>query len=93
VRETFESAVLIGETALGLPGVEPEAAGEIMEAVRRRDADRFRIALAEGNGGTGLPICSPGERFGPRVARVVLPGIPIVHASAYIVHDAKPVNH
>jgi voltage-gated potassium channel Kch len=59
VRETFESAMLMGRTALDLLGVEPEAAEEIMAAARRRDADRFQIDLVEGvigGGGAGLML-------------------------------------
>jgi glutathione-regulated potassium-efflux system protein KefB len=53
VRETFESAMLMGRKALTLLGVEPEEAAEIMDAARRRDADRFQVDLVEGvRGGT-----------------------------------------
>ena len=55
VRETFESAMLMGRKALTMLGVDPEEAGEIMDAARSRDADRFQIDLVEGvRGGTGL---------------------------------------
>ena len=53
VRETFESAMLMGRKALTLLGVEPEEAAEILDAARRRDADRFQVDLVEGvRGGT-----------------------------------------
>ena len=55
VRETFESAMLMGRKALTMLGVDPEEAGEIMDAARSRDAARFQIDLVEGvRGGTGL---------------------------------------
>ena len=55
MRETFESAMLMGRKALTMLGVDPEEAGEIMDAARSRDADRFQIDLVEGvRGGTGL---------------------------------------
>ena len=59
VRETFELAMLMGRKALTLLGVGPEEAGEIMDAARRRDADRFQIDLVEGvigGGGAGLML-------------------------------------
>jgi glutathione-regulated potassium-efflux system protein KefB len=55
VRETFESAMVMGRKALGRLGIEPDESEEIMAAVRQRDAERFRIDLAEGvRGNTGL---------------------------------------
>ena len=55
VRETFELAMLMGRKALTMLGVDPEEAGEIMDAARSRDAARFQIDLVEGvRGGTGL---------------------------------------
>jgi CPA2 family monovalent cation:H+ antiporter-2/glutathione-regulated potassium-efflux system protein KefB len=57
VRETFESAMLMGRKALTLLGIDPDEAAEIIEAARRRDSDRFQIDLADGvRGGTGLLI-------------------------------------
>jgi glutathione-regulated potassium-efflux system protein KefB len=55
IRETFESAMLFGETgllALGVPDVE---ATEIVDEIRRRDAERFTLEVAGGIGaGRGL---------------------------------------
>jgi monovalent cation:proton antiporter-2 (CPA2) family protein len=48
VRETFESALLIGRLALEAVGVEPERAAEIETDVRRRDAARLEIQKVEG---------------------------------------------
>jgi glutathione-regulated potassium-efflux system protein KefB len=57
VRETFESAMLMGRKALTLLGVDREEAAEIMEAARRRDADRFQVDLVEGvRGGTATDL-------------------------------------
>jgi glutathione-regulated potassium-efflux system protein KefB len=50
IRETFESAVRLGESALLALGVSSEEAAEISLDVRRRDAERFQIELAEGSG-------------------------------------------
>ena len=57
VRETFESAMRMGRKALALLGVEPEEAEEIIEAARRRDADRFQVDLVEGvRGGSATDL-------------------------------------
>ncbi|GHH00429.1 monovalent cation:proton antiporter-2 (CPA2) family protein [Comamonas sp. JC664] len=48
VRETFESAIQFGHHALCQLGVPKEDALEIVEAVRRRDAERVQLELAEG---------------------------------------------
>lgn len=47
VRETFESALLMGEEGLKLLEVDPEAIADIMEDTRRRDAERLAIELVE----------------------------------------------
>lgn len=48
IRETFESAVKLGERALAALGVGDLAAGELIEDFRRRDSERFQRQLAEG---------------------------------------------
>jgi glutathione-regulated potassium-efflux system protein KefB len=48
LRETFESALLFGQTTLENLGVETEEAAEIIEDVRRRDQARFEAQLAGG---------------------------------------------
>ncbi|WP_255217494.1 hypothetical protein [Myxococcus sp. AM010] len=48
VRETFESAIKFGQHALCQLGVPQEDALEIVEAVRRRDAERVQLELAGG---------------------------------------------
>ena len=65
MRETFELAMLMGRKALTLLGVEPEEAAEILDAARRRDADRFQVDLVEGvRGGstTGLLLGNMPDR-------------------------------
>ena len=47
VRETFESARLLGEEALRVLEVDEEAIADIMEETRRRDQERFDIELVE----------------------------------------------
>ena len=67
VRETFESAMLMGRKALHLLGVEPGPAEEIMEAARRRDAERFQVDLVEGvlgGSGAGLMLGNIADRRG-----------------------------
>ncbi len=48
VRETFESAMAMGEAALLELGVPPEEAAEVIEDVRRRDVERFKLELVGG---------------------------------------------
>lgn len=48
VRETFESALLIGRQALEAVGVDEERAAEIEQDVRRRDAQKLEIQRVEG---------------------------------------------
>ena len=55
MRETFESALLFGENTLRQLGVEEEAAAEVIEDVRRRDAERLELQIAGGiKAGRGL---------------------------------------
>jgi glutathione-regulated potassium-efflux system protein KefB len=48
VRETFESALAFGEAALRVAGVPADEAAEVVQDVRRRDADRFDLEVAGG---------------------------------------------
>jgi glutathione-regulated potassium-efflux system protein KefB len=48
VRETFDSAMTMGEAALAALGVPPEEIAEVTEDVRRRDGERFKLELAGG---------------------------------------------
>ncbi len=48
VRETFESAMLLGREAVLATGATVEEADDIMGEVRRRDTDRFDLELAGG---------------------------------------------
>jgi glutathione-regulated potassium-efflux system protein KefB len=46
MRETFESALTFGARALDDLGEAPETVDEVIEEVRRRDADRFAAQLS-----------------------------------------------
>ncbi len=48
IRETFESAMVLGREAALALGAEPEAADAIAADVRRRDAERFALELSGG---------------------------------------------
>ena len=48
IRETFESAVKLGERALAALGMTDPAAEDLITEFRRRDAERFERQLAEG---------------------------------------------
>jgi glutathione-regulated potassium-efflux system protein KefB len=50
VRETFESAMKFGETALRELGATDAEAADITEELRRRDAERFALEVAGGIG-------------------------------------------
>jgi glutathione-regulated potassium-efflux system protein KefB len=50
IRETFESALRLGEAALLSLGVPAEEAAELILEVRRRDAERQQLELAGGLG-------------------------------------------
>ncbi len=58
VRETFESAMALGELALKELGVPPDEAADIAADIRRRDAERFELEIAGGGlkAGVGLLI-------------------------------------
>ncbi len=48
IRETFESALMLGEKALELMGVSEEERMHVMEDVRRRDGERLALEETEG---------------------------------------------
>ena len=48
VRETFESAMVLGREAVLATGASAEEADEVMARVRRRDAERFEMEVAGG---------------------------------------------
>jgi glutathione-regulated potassium-efflux system protein KefB len=48
IRETFESALALGEKALEVMDVDDEERQRVMEDVRRRDSERLAIETAEG---------------------------------------------
>ena len=48
VRETFDSAMTMGEAALVQLGVPPEEVAEVIEDVRRRDVERFKLEQVGG---------------------------------------------
>jgi glutathione-regulated potassium-efflux system protein KefB len=55
MRETFESALLFGESTLRHLGEEEEEAAEVIADVRRRDAERLELQIAGGiKAGRGL---------------------------------------
>jgi glutathione-regulated potassium-efflux system protein KefB len=48
VRETFESALVLGRHALEALDLAPERAGAVIDFVRARDQERFQLQQAEG---------------------------------------------
>ena len=48
VRETYESAILLGRKALETLGEAPEVIDDIIVEVRRRDAERLALQISEG---------------------------------------------
>ena len=46
IRETFESALVFGGSALEALGVDPQEVAEVVEDVRQRDTARFELQLA-----------------------------------------------
>lgn len=48
VRETFESAMVLGREAVLATGASAEEADEVMARVRQRDAERFELEVAGG---------------------------------------------
>jgi hypothetical protein len=49
VRETFESALVLGRKALETLGIEPERAGAVIELVRSREQERLVLQQAGGD--------------------------------------------
>ncbi|RFP77991.1 monovalent cation:proton antiporter-2 (CPA2) family protein [Hydrogenophaga sp. SNF1] len=56
VRETFESAMVMGREALLALGTEPMAVDAIVADMRRRDAERFQLELDGGGLVAGRPM-------------------------------------
>jgi glutathione-regulated potassium-efflux system protein KefB len=88
LRETFESALVFGGSALEALGVDPEDVAETVEDVRRRDNARFDLQLAgniqdgrlyfKGNMSTPVPAPvaqprSPGRALNEETAGVLTP--------------------
>lgn len=48
IRETFESALALGQKALEMMDVDEEERVRVMEDVRRRDSERFALETADG---------------------------------------------
>jgi glutathione-regulated potassium-efflux system protein KefB len=56
VRETFESAMVMGREAMLALGTDPAAAEAIEADIRRRDAERFQMELDGGGLVAGRPM-------------------------------------
>jgi glutathione-regulated potassium-efflux system protein KefB len=56
VRETFESALVLGALALKELGVPKEEAAEIVADIRRRDAERFQLEIVGGGLAAGAKL-------------------------------------
>lgn len=56
IREMLESALLFGRAALLQLGVPAAEANEILEQVRRRDAERFKLELATDDASAGADL-------------------------------------
>lgn len=63
MRETFESALAFGSEALRVFGVEEEAISEVVEDIRRRDAERLQLQMA-GDETAGVKLMH-GNRWQP----------------------------
>ncbi len=48
IRETFESAMAFGEAALVALGVPQDEAADVIDGVRRRDAERLELQMVDG---------------------------------------------
>ena len=48
IRETFESAMVFGEAALVALGVPQDEAADMIDGVRRRDAERLELQMVDG---------------------------------------------
>jgi glutathione-regulated potassium-efflux system protein KefB len=84
LRETFESALLLGGEALHTLGAGEEVVAEVLADVRRRDAERLELQLAGGlSAGRGLmkgnapvpaplaPPKRPGQAMNPETADIL----------------------
>ena len=84
LRETFESALLLGGEALQTLGAEAEIVAEVLADVRRRDAERLDLQIAGGlQAGRGLmkgnapvpaplaPPKRPGQAMNPETADIL----------------------
>ena len=84
LRETFESALLLGGEALQTVGAEAEVVAEVLADVRRRDAERLDLQIAGGlSAGRGLmkgnapvpaplaPPKRPGQAMSPETADIL----------------------
>lgn len=82
VRETFESALVVGRLALEAVGVDPERAAEIEGDIRRRDAQRLEIQRVEGISGgrhlsyTNKPTPEPLSRPKKKGGKIEDPAAP-----------------
>ena len=83
VRETYESALVLGRKTLEGLGLDPERAAEVEEFVRRRDLERLALQQAEGISAgldllraqmTQLPLSKPSrevEALNPEAQEIV----------------------
>ncbi|RWF15802.1 MAG: potassium transporter [Mesorhizobium sp.] len=93
IRETFESALVFGGSTLEALGVDPAEVAEVIEDVRRRDAARFELQLAEGvragarflKGNIGTPIPTPLSQ--PRRT-----GQALNEETAGVLHKSEPAD-
>ncbi|CUX58202.1 monovalent cation:proton antiporter-2 (CPA2) family protein [Agrobacterium genomosp. 13] len=69
IRETFESAVVLGQRALEMMGAELHEIDEIANVVRQRDAHRFQLEKSGGLS-AGKPMFS-----GKRIPREISPDV------------------
>jgi monovalent cation:proton antiporter-2 (CPA2) family protein len=80
VRETFESALSLGGTALVTLGETPDVVATILDEVRKRDAERLALQLSEGRlAGRDLllankPTLTPSQARAAGTAPVTVPG-------------------
>ena len=91
LRETFESALMFGQTTLIGLGVDPEEAAEIIRDIRQRDDERLDLQLAGGiHAGNDLmkgnmPV--PGPLIKPRQ-----PGRPLSEETASVLPIAASAD-
>ncbi|HMO42158.1 MAG TPA: monovalent cation:proton antiporter-2 (CPA2) family protein [Phenylobacterium sp.] len=65
VRETFESAMVMGEKMLVALGLDPDAAAETMVDVRQRDEERFELQMISGLAAGRALLRNNGATFQP----------------------------